>query len=124
MPKTAFARALLALAVLAGLAGGTLWVVLVLRPPCLILRFTGFACAGCGFSRMVSALLQGDVARAFRSNPYWFCVLPVAVLYVCGEAVCFVRQRPPLLRRRWALPVLVFLLAAAVVFTVARNLPV
>lgn len=115
-------RLLRVLALLAALlAAGAL--LLTLQPPCLILRLTGFYCAGCGGQRMAAALLQGDAAGAFRQNPYLFCALPLAGLYLLAEGVRYVRGKPPLYRRRWVVISLALLLAAGLVFMVLRNLP-
>ena len=97
--------------------------LLILRPPCLILESTGLYCGACGVTRMVEELLRGRWEAAFWQNPYMFFVLPLAALWLGGEALCYVRGRPPLWRRRWMLGVLLAAVAAGAVFTVLRNLP-
>ena len=111
----------------AGLAAGALAAgtaaFLALRPPCLILESTGLYCGACGVTRMVEELLRGRWEAAFWQNPYMFFVLPLAALWLGGEALCYDRGRPPLWRRRWMLGVLLAAVAAGAVFTVLRNLP-
>ena len=123
MPRSAFRRTLLAAAVLLGLCALVAFVVLVVRPPCLILRFSHLYCTGCGFSRQLSALLRGRFSEAFYYNAYWFCLLPITLLYAVTEAVLFVLGKRPLYKSRAALPVLAVILLLAVVFMVVRNLP-
>lgn len=123
MPRSIFRRTLLAATVLLGLCALTAFVVLVVRPPCLILRVSHLYCAGCGFSRQLSALLHGRFTEAFYYNAYWFCLLPVTIIYAVTEAVRFVLAKRPLYKSRAALPVLAVILLAAVVFMVMRNLP-
>ena len=110
-----------------GLAAGALAAgaaaLLILRPPCLILESTGLYCGACGVTRMVEELLRGRWEAAFWQNPYMFFVLPLAALWLGGEALCYVRGRPPLWRRRWMLGILLAAVAAGAVFTVLRNLP-
>ncbi|MGI6254117.1 MAG: DUF2752 domain-containing protein [Acutalibacter sp.] len=108
-----------------GLAGlGALGAILyLLKPPCPILQTTGFYCGACGVTRLVERLLAGDLAGAFRENQYMFLVLPLAALWLLGEAVCYVRGVRPLWRRRWMPWVFGAVLAAGLVFTVVRNLP-
>lgn len=100
-----------------------LGAVLLLRPPCLILKTTGFYCAGCGVQHMVLALLRGDWSQAFRQNAFMLAVLPLAALYAVWEAVRYVKGKRPLYRLRGFLPAVLLLAAAAAAFTVLRNLP-
>ncbi len=111
----------MALAALALAAAAALF--LALRPPCLILKSTGLYCGACGFTRMVEELLQGNVGAAFRQNPYMFALLPLAGAYLAGEAACYLRQRPPLWKRKWMQALLAAAVGAGIVFTVLRNLP-
>ena len=111
----------MALAALALAAAAALF--LALRPPCLILKSTGLYCGACGFTRMVEELLQGNVGAAFRQNPYMFALLPLAGAYLAGEAACYLRQRPPLWKRKWMQALLAVAVGAGIVFTVLRNLP-
>ncbi len=123
MEKTRLYRADKALALLLGLGAGFILVVFVLKPPCLILKCTGFYCAGCGGQRMMWSALRGDFFGAFRQNPFLFVFLPLAACYALWEAVRYIKAKPPLYKTRaflWAARVL---LALAVLFTVLRNLP-
>ena len=115
-------RALQVGAVLLGLAAAAA-VFFLLRPPCLVLESTGFYCGACGFTRMVEELLQGHWAGAFRQNPYMFALLPLAGAYLAGEAACYLRQRPPLWKRKGMQALLAVAVGAGIVFTVLRNLP-
>ena len=100
------------LAALALAAGAAL--LLLLRPPCLILESTGYYCGACGVTRLVEELLQGHVEAAFRQNVYMFFVLPLAALWLVGEAVCYLTGRRPLWKRRWMQALLVCVAAAGV----------
>ena len=106
---------------LALLAGAGL--LLLLRPPCPILEATGYYCGACGVTRMVEEALQGHWAAAFRQNPYMFMALPLAALWLAGEAACYLLGKPPLWRRKWMTALLGAVLGAGIVFTVLRNLP-
>ncbi len=51
--------------------------------PCPIKTLTGFYCPGCGITRMLLALLQLDIYKAFRYNPVVFIMLPIGLyLYI------------------------------------------
>lgn len=123
MDKPKRCRAFRALALLLGLGAGFILVVFVLKPPCLILKCTGFYCAGCGGQRMLWAALRGDLSGAFRQNPFLFVFLPMAACYALWEAVRYVKAKPPLYKTRAFLWAALILLAAAVLYTVLRNLP-
>lgn len=98
-------------------------IILLLHPPCLILKHTGFYCAGCGVQHMVQSLLRGDVPGAARQNVFMLVFLPVFCVYIVAEAVGYLRGRRQLYRSRAFVPVVCGVLAVAVLFTILRNLP-
>jgi Protein of unknown function (DUF2752) len=116
------ANALLAAAIL-------LCAMLLLYPPtrvgfyplCPIHQYFGILCPGCGATRALAALLHGRVSEALRLNALFVLLLPVAL---AGAAESYRRA----LRTgtfRWPHPpaaTLYATLAAAAVFTLARNL--
>ena len=67
-------------------------------PGCLFHRATGWHCPGCGMTRAAHAVLHGDIAGAFRSNPLGVVLLPLAAAGLGVEALGWVRGRPMLLR--------------------------
>ena len=99
-----------------------LFLILLLRPPCLILRLTGLRCAGCGGSRMVSLMLQGKWREVFAQNQYLPFAVPLLSGYGVWEAVRFLRQKQPLFYSKWAKLFLFVVLGAAVPFMIFRNL--
>lgn len=118
MTRRALAAAGLLLAL--ALAGGA---ILLLHPPCLILKYSGFYCTGCGTQRMVWALLRGDFPGAARQNLFMLVFLPIFSFYMVAEALRYVKGRPLLLRSKGFPAAACLVLAAAGVFTVLRNLP-
>ena len=59
-------------------AGRQIFHIRFLTLPCLIHKWTGYYCPGCGGTRAVKALLRGDVIGSFFYHPV---VLYGAVLY-------------------------------------------
>lgn len=116
-------RAARAAAVLLGLGALLALLVFVLRPPCLILKCTGFFCAGCGGQRMVLDLLRGDLAGAFHHNPFLFFLLPLAGIYCVWEAARYIEKKPPLYKRKGFLILVAVVSVLAVIFMILRNLP-
>jgi len=92
-------------------------------PKCLLHRFSGFHCPGCGMTRAAYAVIHGDVSTAFWLNPLWMVLLPVACLLAVWKWWGWLRGRPvalPWLSHKWmAWGGLAVLLA----FGVLRNIP-
>ncbi len=88
-------------------------------PPCPILHFTGWQCPGCGGTRSIYSLLQGDLLGSLAMNP-----LVIALYLALGliGAGALLRTRRPRLATalQYAAPVLV--VAAGVYSAVIRNL--
>jgi|HubBroStandDraft_6_1064221.scaffolds.fasta_scaffold1858961_1 hypothetical protein len=117
------AHAALALALL-------LCAALLLAPPgrvsfypfCPIHQYLGILCPGCGATRALAALLHGRLKEALRLNALFVLLLPVAL---AGALLSYRRALQPE-TFRWPQPpaaALFATLAAAAIFTVARNLP-
>lgn len=115
-------RVLRAAGLLIGL-GAAFLLLYRLGTPCLVTRLTGITCAGCGTQRMFSALLRGDMAGAFRQNPFMFILLPLAGCYLLWECGHYIRGKSPLYARRGFTWALAAVLALAAAFTLLRNLP-
>ena len=72
----------------AGLAA--LWFRLGLpRPVCLLREWTGIPCPTCGSTRLVEALLAGDVGGALAQNPLVFVVLVAMGLWALASAAAW-----------------------------------
>jgi hypothetical protein len=92
-----------------------------LTPGCPFRALTGLDCPGCGGTRAVYALTQGDIALAFEHNVLVMLVLPLLVVawvtwlwYRLGR-----RPQPLVLSARSGYTIA----AAFAVFWVVRNLP-
>ena len=91
-------------------------------PECPIYRSLHLLCPGCGATRSLAALLHGHVSEAIRLNALTTLLLPIAVVYGFGWYCRFVRREVdhwPQMPRA----VIYATLAAAMMFTVVRNLP-
>ena len=64
-----------------------------------------------------------DFAAALRLNPFMLFFLPAAGVWLVLEAVRYIKGKPPLLYRRWAVVLWSAVLCAALVYAVCRNLP-
>ncbi len=93
-----------------------------LYPRCAFFALTGLECPGCGGLRAAHYLLHGELGTAFRYNPLLVTLLPVTLF--AGMVYWLGRKH------NWAVVTrfqntswLWILVAAVVVFGVARNLP-
>ena len=90
-------------------------------PECQFHRLTGLDCPGCGMTRAVYALLHGHFLRAVHDN----ALLIAGMFWVGGRAGWFWRNRRRGQPNGEFVPAshLWWLLVAALIFTVLRNLP-
>lgn len=58
------------------------WDLLHIFPACLFLTLTGRHCPGCGTTRMVSALVDGDISTAFFYNPLMFLLMVFVIIWL------------------------------------------
>ncbi|MBI5775095.1 MAG: DUF2752 domain-containing protein [Verrucomicrobia bacterium] len=91
-------------------------------PVCLFHRLTGWQCPGCGGLRALHQLLHGHWAEAARLNALLVVALPFFAWFGARQfarEVCGLEPGTGAVR-----PVLLWIwLGAAVLFSVARNLP-
>ena len=91
-------------------------------PRCTMKLLTRLDCPGCGGLRATHQLLHGNIAAAFRLNPLFVVLGPFFAIWLARKFLEGLRRRavPPLVitpRIGWTL------VALALAFTVARNLP-
>lgn len=90
-------------------------------PACPIHLLFGIDCPGCGATRALAALLHGHLAEALHFNTLFVLLLPAA-LALATESY---RRAIHPGRFRWPqppAPALYATLAAAAIFTIARNI--
>ena len=95
-------------------------------PSCPFRALTGWLCPLCGSLRAVHALVHGHIVDAFLLNPFVFIIGVVSVATVSCRRLQPVRLKPDAtylfvgsaFRRTDTI-----VAAAAIVFTVVRNLP-
>jgi len=90
-------------------------------PQCPIHHYFGILCPSCGTTRALAALLHGNINEALHLNALTMLLLPVALGYAvtCNARILTHKSL------RWPQPrpsAIYATLAAAVVFTIARNL--
>jgi hypothetical protein len=86
-----------------------------LFPACPFKAITGLECPGCGGLRMTHDVLNGDFAAAVVDNVFLLVGLPLLFAWL----VVRWRRKEPLMTKS----AVVVIIAAAVTWTVVRNLP-
>lgn len=89
--------------------------------PCIFRALTGYLCPGCGMTRAVVAILDGNFAKAWQYNALSLTLLPVLALYLLYKAARFIIKG----EEEFQLGEVIFLtvlLAIALAFAVIRNL--
>jgi hypothetical protein len=84
-----------------------------LFPLCPFKLLTGWNCPACGGLRMVHDVLHGDLSAAVADNVFLIVGLPMLTVWIVLRR----RQRDSML------PAVATIAAAAIVWTVLRNLP-
>jgi hypothetical protein len=97
--------------------------LLSLLPPCPFHAFTGLYCPGCGSTRAIFQLLQGNLIAAFRYNPltvvFLFTLLAYSLFYV------WTRMTKKPFSGFFLKPLWIWLLLAVILlFWILRNIPV
>lgn len=107
---------------LCGVLSIPLWVGL---PMCSFAAMTGLPCPGCGLTRSTHAILRGDLAHAFHTQPFAFIVSPLLAGMLAFAGATFLLQgRPslPPLARRAGLLILGVVSALMLLFWAVRFL--
>jgi hypothetical protein len=89
-------------------------------PTCPIRQYFGIDCPGCGATRALAALLRGHLLEALRLNALFVLLLPFAL---AGAIETYRRALRPG-QFHWPqppAPAIYATLAAAAIFTIARN---
>ena len=123
-------RAVVPLALI-GLAATTLLVLppahYSFYPQCPIYDSLHLLCPGCGTTRALAALLRGHVKEALRLNALTTLLLPILIAYAIST-YCRLLIHKDLNHQQMTWPrlpsgVLYAVAAIAIIFTIARNLP-
>lgn len=91
-----------------------------IMPRCLFKMATGWDCPGCGSQRLIHALIHGDIARAWKFNPFMFFAAPVVILIFIAEIIG--PGAPRLHRLMTSTLLIAALLTATLIWTILRNL--
>jgi Protein of unknown function (DUF2752) len=94
-----------------------------IRLGCLFRELTGWHCPGCGMTRAVQAVIQGEMAKAFRFNPLGMILLPLIGLGIGMEMLGWMRRKPLPFRLKLGVRGVGGIAGMILLFWILRNLP-
>lgn len=114
-----------ALGVLLALATAYTWLDpldYAIFPKCPVKMLTGLDCPGCGSQRAIHALLNGQVAEAFRSNALMVLAIPYVLAGFAFDLVRTPGERLLKWRKRLFGETAIYIIIGIITaFTVLRN---
>lgn len=89
--------------------------------PCIFNYLTGFLCPGCGSTRMLKALLSGDIIKAFYYNQFLFLSLPIFLVLLINVFYSNIKNIKPWI---FKIPNYIYIIyaALAIIFGIVRNI--
>ncbi|WP_419563409.1 DUF2752 domain-containing protein [Ruminococcus sp.] len=89
-------------------------------PPCYIHHFTGLYCPGCGATRAVYALVNGDILLSLRQNAFLAVgIVIVLILYIQFVLRAFGKKINTFINTQGFIWIMFALL---IVYTILRNI--
>lgn len=90
--------------------------------PCIIHETTGLYCPGCGITRMIVSLIQGNLKAALHYNTALFFLLPILAVILIFQMIQYIKKGK--IKISAALNVfLILTIIILVLFGILRNLP-
>lgn len=86
--------------------------------PCVFYEITGLYCPGCGVTRMIFSLLQGNIYQSFRYNPFLFILMWSYLFYIFYQIVN--RRKVKKINDK----VMIVLLIITISFGILRNISI
>lgn len=90
--------------------------------PCIIFKTTGLYCPGCGVTRMILALLQGNIKEAFQYNTALFIIFPILAPILIYQSVQYIRSGQIKFSNKLNV-FLVIIVIILILFGILRNIP-
>lgn len=89
--------------------------------PCAFNYLTGYLCPGCGSTRMLKALLSGDIIKAFYYNQFLFLSLPIFIVLFINVLYSNIKNTKAWIYR---IPNYIYVIygVLAIVFAIIRNI--
>ena len=86
---------------------------------CVLYEVTGLYCPGCGITRAILSLMEGEFYQAFRYNPIIFIDVPLIII---TSIIDFIFKNNKKVRKVTNV-IYIMLLIITLIFGVLRNIP-
>lgn len=86
---------------------------------CVFYEITGLYCPGCGITRSILSLIDGDIYQAFRYNPIIFIDIPLIIITSIIDFIYKDNKKV----KKVTNAIYIMLLIITLVFGVLRNIP-
>lgn len=107
------------------LLGGMAYLYFFLRfgfgLPCIFYQVTGWKCPGCGMTRAIAQIAQGNVSQALQYNMLCVSLLPVLLFYLLYRVVVYVRGADQSFKI-WEYILLILMWIVTIGYGIARNI--
>lgn len=90
--------------------------------PCVFEEITGFYCPGCGVTRMVFALLHGDIRQAIAYNSFVMVLMPFIIVFALNRYYCWLKNKKDYWMKRIPDWIWYLLIIFAILFGILRNM--
>ena len=91
-----------------------------IRLKCITFELTGIYCPGCGGTRMISHLLEGDILTSFKSNQLLFILIPYSICLYAYEMIVITKTGSISKQLNKILIIIAFVMIA---YGIIRNIP-
>ncbi len=61
--------------------------------PCIFYKITGYKCPGCGITRALFSILNGNIKEAFKYNKLLFIVTPFLIIYFIYKSYIYILDK-------------------------------
>lgn len=96
-----------------------LLILRLIKYQCPIYKIFNIYCAGCGTTRMIHELLQGNILLAFKRNAFTFILLVLGIIFYIYDSIYYIKTGKYKIISLKVIYLLVFL---SFIFLILRNI--
>jgi hypothetical protein len=76
-------------------------------------------CSGCGGTRMINSIIEGNFYQAFRYNPLLFILLIIGIIYFIFMIIVYIKKKVIVLPSKY---VWIFIISLLIIYMILRNI--
>lgn len=89
--------------------------------PCLFYEKTGLYCPGCGITRCIFSIINGNYKEAFNYNRLVFIMLPFLIAYFIYSLYLYIFNKKDNITKKIPNQVFIIVLLITILFGIIRN---